>query len=120
MKKYKVTVDKEGTTRWYNEDNKIHRKDGPAVEYSDGSKAWYINDKLHREKGPAVEHSNGYKAWCINDKHHREDGPAIEYANGEKRWYINDKQLTEEEFNNRNKPCIGKKVIVDGVEYTLK
>jgi hypothetical protein len=50
---------------------------------------------------------------------HREEGPAIEYADS-KSWYINGKYLTEEEFNNRNKPCIGKKVIIDGIEYTLK
>ena len=34
---------------------------------------------------------------------HREDGPACEYANGIKEWYINGDQLTESEFNSRNK-----------------
>ena len=59
--------------------------------------------QLHREDGPAVEHSDGSKEWFLNDKHHREDGPAVEYANGDKEWYINDKELTEDEFNNRHK-----------------
>lgn len=32
----------------------LHREDGPAVEWKDGSEEWYINDVLHREDGPAV------------------------------------------------------------------
>jgi cytoplasmic iron level regulating protein YaaA (DUF328/UPF0246 family) len=74
MKTYKVTVDEKGTIKWYNEKGKLHREDGPAIEFWDGDKYWYLNGK----------------------------------------------QLTEEEFNNQNKPCIGKKVVIDGIEYTLK
>jgi hypothetical protein len=81
-----------------------HREDGPAVEYNDGEKAWYLNGKCHREDGPAVEDTDGYKEWYLNGKLHREDGPAIEYTNGYKAWYINDKSLTEEEFNARMNP----------------
>ena len=32
-----------------NKDGKYHRIDGPAVEYTNGDKKWYINGKLHRE-----------------------------------------------------------------------
>ncbi len=32
-----------------------------------GDKSWYINDKLHRTDGPAVEWADGDKYWCIND-----------------------------------------------------
>ena len=35
---------------------------------SDGAKFWYLNGKLHREDGPAVEYSNGDKRWYLNDK----------------------------------------------------
>jgi hypothetical protein len=31
-----------------------------------GHKAWYRNGKLHREDGPAIEYSNGFKVWYIN------------------------------------------------------
>jgi antitoxin component YwqK of YwqJK toxin-antitoxin module len=96
MKTYKVTVDEEGTKRWY------------------------LNDKRHREDGPAVEWTGGYKAWYLNGNLHREDGPAVECSDGNKSWYINGEKLTEEEFDNRKKPCIGKKVVIDGIEYTLK
>ena len=120
MKTYKVTVDKVGNTRWYNKNNEIHREDGPAIEWADGTKSYYINGKRHREDGPAVEWADGTKLWYLNDKCHREDGPAVEWSNGGKYWFINGKKLTEEEFNNINKPCIGKKVVIDGIEYTLK
>jgi hypothetical protein len=77
--------------------------------YNSGSRHWYQNDKRHRLDGPAVEGADGYKAWYQNGKRHRLDGPAIEYAGGTKYWYIEGKELTEEEFNDRNK-----------VEVTLK
>lgn len=47
----------------YTKDGKLHREDGPAIEYSDGGKAWYMNGKLHRDNGPAVEYANGEKSW---------------------------------------------------------
>ena len=28
-----------------------------------GYKFWHLNDKLHRENGPAIEWVNGNKAW---------------------------------------------------------
>ena len=63
----------------------------------------YYNDlnQLHREDGPAIEYANGTKFWCRNDQYHREDGSAIEYAHGNKYWYFRDKLIickTNEEF----------------------
>ena len=114
MKTYKVEVTKE-VTIWHNESNQRHREDGPAVEYENGTKYYYINGKLHRENGPAVEFANGGKEYYINNKLHREDGPAVEWADGDKSYFINGKKLTEEEF----KACDGKTVIVDGITYKL-
>ena len=42
MKTYTVTVDDNGTNRWYINDQ-LHREDGPAVEYANGDKHWYLN-----------------------------------------------------------------------------
>jgi hypothetical protein len=42
MIEYKVKVFNEGTKEWYL-NNKLHREDGPAMEYADGSKSWYLN-----------------------------------------------------------------------------
>ena len=90
-----------------------------------GDKFWSLNGKLHREDGPAIEWANGYKSWYLNDKRHREDGPAIEVANGDKSWWINGKQLTEAEHKaatspKKNPSCNGKEVVIDGVTYVLK
>lgn len=85
---------------WYKNDL-LHREDGPAEEWSHGTKVWYFNGKLHRTDGPAIEWINGSKAWYINDLRHRVDGPAIELANGDKKWYFNDECIeckTQEEF----------------------
>lgn len=39
---------------------------------------WYKNEVLHREDGPAVFYSNGSKSWWLNGKCYREDGPKPE------------------------------------------
>jgi hypothetical protein len=141
MGKYIVEV-YEDRTVWFNEAVQFHRLDGPAIEYNNGRKSWWVNGQLHRTDGPAIESADGGKSWFVNGEfhrtdgpaeelkdgskfwyqnglRHRTDGPAIEWSNGDKMWWINGEQLTEKEFNNRNKPCSGKKVVVDGVEYTL-
>ena len=41
--------------------------------YANGIKEWYLNDKLHREDGPAIEFSNGYKSWWLNGERVTED-----------------------------------------------
>ncbi len=82
----------DGTKEWYLND-KLHREDGPAIEYVDGSKAWYRNGKLHREYGPAREWADGTKEWYLNGKQHRVDGPAWEGADGSKQWYLNGRYI---------------------------
>ena len=84
-----------GTKEWW-VDGKLHRLDGPAVEYVDGYKSWYLDGNLHREDGPAVEHANGTKHWYLNGKLHREDGPAVEYADGHKEWWVNGERHRED------------------------
>jgi len=126
----KESGNKESDNKAYYSDREMtirHREDGPAIEYADGSKAWYLNGERHREDGPAYEDADGSREWFINGKHHREDGPAIEYADGSKAWYlngerhredgpavegnsrykawyINGEQLSEDEFNTRTNP----------------
>lgn len=97
-----LIIDKDGTKFRLNQNNQLHRLDGPAIEYTNGIKAWFQNDKLHRTDGPAVEYPNGNKEYRINDKLHRTDGPAIEYANGYKAWYLNGINYTEQEYNKIN------------------
>ena len=72
-----------------NGEGQLHREDGPAVIYADGSQEWYINGDLHREGGPAIINADGSQEWYINGKRHRVDGPAIVYADGSQSWWLN-------------------------------
>lgn len=112
MKTYIVEVEENGNKFWYL-NGKLHREDGPAIEYTDGNKFWYLNGKLHREDGPAIEYLTGTLAWYLNGNLHREDGPAIEYSYGDREWYLNGKKFTEQEFLAKTV----KTVIIGGVTY---
>ena len=106
MKEQYIRID-EDRNKYYYKDKAmtiLHRLDGPAVEWANGSKSWWVDGKQHRLDGPAVEWANGYKAWYVDDKCHRLDGPAIEYADGYKAWYVDGKHLSEHEFNALGKP----------------
>ena len=92
-------IDSLGTKRWYNELGQLHRTDGPAVIWSDGTQFWCINGKLHRTDGPAIIYSTSWMEWYINGKLHRTDGPAFIQPNGYPEYWIYGNQLTEEEFN---------------------
>jgi hypothetical protein len=56
-----------------NESGQLHRTDGPAVEWNNGDKWWFINGELHREDGPAIECSDGSKEWYLNGIEYSED-----------------------------------------------
>ena len=66
--KYRIEVNKFGTRRYYNSAGQMHRDDGPAVEYADGTKGWYQNGLLHRTDGPAIEWAHGINEWWLNGK----------------------------------------------------
>lgn len=87
---------KNGTTTYYNTAGRYHRICGPAIEYANGTKHWYLNGKLHRVDGPAIEYADGRKDWYLDGKLHRVDGPAIEHADGRKHWYLNGKFIRSE------------------------
>lgn len=85
---------------WRNNKGELHREDGPAKVYPDGSYGWYINGRYHREGGPAVVYSAGgtiKSAWYINGKLHREDGPAVVLCDETTEWYINGKKAKSQD-----------------------
>lgn len=45
-------IDERGTKIYYSDRKMtiLHREDGPACEWADGNKYWYINGKFHREE----------------------------------------------------------------------
>jgi len=76
---------------------------------TNGTKFYYKDRKmtmLHRLDGPAVEWFNGDKCWWVDGKKHRLDGPAIEHTKGYKFWYVDNKELTEKEFNDLTAPTL--------------
>ena len=44
IQEYKVIIDEDGNKLWHQND-KLHRLDGPAVEYSNGNVEYWINGK---------------------------------------------------------------------------
>ena len=53
---------------WRNEEGEIHRLDGPAIEWADGTKEWWAHGKYHRLDGPAVERADGTKEWWVSGR----------------------------------------------------
>jgi hypothetical protein len=98
MDKIEKTVLKYGTII-YKLNGKLHKEDGPAVYYPDGSKKYYLNDKLHNEDGPALEYSNGYKEYRLNGELHREDGPAIvDPEKTEELYFLKNKRVSKKQW----------------------
>lgn len=69
-----------------------------------GAKHWQDEEqRLHRTDGPAIIHENGRKEWFIEGKRHREDGPALIQANGKQKFYLHGKLYkTIEDFELNN------------------
>lgn len=72
------------------------------VYISHGNKTWLDGDDLfHRTNGPACEYTDGTREWWIHGRLHRTDGPARECGSGEKQWFLDGRELTEKEFRQR-------------------
>jgi hypothetical protein len=72
---------------------------------------------LHREDGPASEYADGTKSWWLNGGRHREDGPAVVRINGTKSWWLHGKEVSEEEHKRltRKEPTI----TIEGKAFTV-
>jgi hypothetical protein len=68
MSKSKMKINEWGTKVWRNRKGILHRTNGPAAEYADGSKEWWVKGRIHRIDGPAVEWSNNHKEWWVEGK----------------------------------------------------
>jgi hypothetical protein len=73
------------TKTWYNENNQIHKIDGPAyIEYNKNNTikimGWFQNGKKHNINGPAFIYFNNNIQYCTEwyqfGIRHRIDGPA--------------------------------------------
>lgn len=52
-----------GRTEWRNKERQLHREDGPAVEFANGEKFWYINGKQFAEQ----EFNNRKKEFSMDE-----------------------------------------------------
>jgi len=94
---------------YYNDDNKMHRLDGPAVECSNGIKTlFYVFGKAHRNIGPSVERIDDYGSLHLmfefNGKIHRIGSPANKNgygANINYEYYISNIQYTKKNYYNK-------------------
>jgi hypothetical protein len=50
----------------YNDIGQLHREDGPARVWKDGTCEWYLNGRRHRNTGPAIERDDGFRSWWLN------------------------------------------------------
>jgi len=50
LKNYNRVYETCHNTKCYKLDNKLHRTDGPAIEFKDGSKFWFINHRQYSEQ----------------------------------------------------------------------
>lgn len=100
-----IYINEDGSIFYYVND-KLHREDGPAIEWWTGSIEWYKDGILHREGGPAEDHVIWDK-WFYNGELHRIDGSALNlhYAN-EYHWFYHGKSIdcsSQEEFERKIK-----------------
>jgi len=75
------------------------------IEYNN-RKEWYKNGKLHRLNGPAIEYKNGFKKWYRNGILYQECGPKMIYNKHHKKWFIN-RELLEYNLSSvpKNSQC---------------
>jgi hypothetical protein len=78
---YKVRNDILGCLEWWmhmdtaphNYGAVLHREDGPAVMFDDGSMEWYFRGELHRTDGPALTFIDELNCpgfgWSVNGKY---------------------------------------------------
>ncbi len=90
-------TDPDDTTCWRMSDGKLHRTDGPAITWPDGSEQWYSEGKMHRLDGPAFTATGGTEEWWVGGNRHRTDGPAVIHPDGRLEWWENDERKEPEE-----------------------
>ena len=68
---------------------------------SDGTVCHLVDGRLHRDDGPSVEYSSGDRLWHSNDMLHRVDGPAIERVTGDNEWFRDGKKVAPQGLAHR-------------------
>ena len=59
----KREYNRNGAVRWYDDKGHAHRKDGPAVVWSDGEQWWLRHGDFHFARGPSDLYADGRLRW---------------------------------------------------------
>lgn len=60
-----LSFDEYGRQFYMNENDELHREDGPAL-IDDVAEEWWVNGYLHREDGPAIIYRDGADSvWMV-------------------------------------------------------
>jgi len=129
---YECTYDEQGNELTYKDSNDYFRIKGEEVTEEEFNnfrtkkemKGTKVTKYYHKNSDIVAyereELTNGYCYEYTYD----DEGSELTFENSDGLYVIKGKRVTKEEFeaftNNLNRPCVGKKVIVDGVEYELK
>lgn len=104
----------------YYKNGKIHREDGPAIEWSDGSQYWYFEGNLHRKNKPAVIQMAGLCEWWENGNlNYRKviDQTSIKDLIDNENQIEQKKEITLYGFDSETKAEIIKIKVGNGFEY---
>ncbi len=101
-----ATIWPDGTQYWY-QHGVPHRDDGPAITYADGARYWYRYGELHRDDGPAAIYASGTQYWYQHGELHRVDGPAIVGTDRTQQWYWRGNRITEKEHAKLREQSLG-------------
>lgn len=94
---YDIRINSRGTKFYYKKGTKtVHRINGPAIEWDDGSIEYVVNGETHRLDGPAIIDADGFIAWCINGVRLSPEKEAIL-----NKWWDNKKETNND--NNKSK-----------------
>jgi hypothetical protein len=94
-----LTIDEHGVREWRGPDGKLHRDDGPAIEYQDGAADWFHHGALTKKLYPTGtvvfyrDIADGFEEDERLVVKHRVDGPAVIRWEGLELWFVEDKQI---------------------------
>ena len=119
------TYDENGNELTYKNSNGFWRErtyDKTGNELTYKSSEGYWSETTYDKNGNVLIYktSDGYWSETTYD----ENGNELTYKESDDIYRIKDEWVTKSEFeaftSNQSRPCVGKKVVVDGIEYELK
>ena len=71
----KRRYNRDGWIQWIDDEGLLHRVDGPAWVWPDGTQYWFNHDRDHFVHGPSDLYADGRLAWYEDGEYLRERDP---------------------------------------------